>query len=90
MSGPQVISKVAEVGILPGGRHWFVLQNIPGIEFQVHEEDEGRIERGDVVCIEVVTDIYPWNGDPSVFTEADRTKYKLIRVTKGGDPAFQG
>ena len=91
MSGPQMIAGVVEVGFNERtGEDYFILRHVPGFEFRLREEDLGRVEVGDTVCVEIVTDIYPWNGDVSQLTEADRTQYRLVRVSKGGNPAFQG
>lgn len=86
-----LISAVDAVGISrTTGKLSFVLRNVPAVEFVLREEDEHRVEAGDVVHVEIPGDIYPWNGDPSRISEDDKVSYKLRRVSKGGNPAFQG
>lgn len=83
--GTQFIAAVIEADEVG-----FQLRNMEGVVWLFNEESYGRIEKGDVATIELERDLYPWLGDKSVFTEEDRTSYKLIRVSKGGNPAFQG
>lgn len=84
--GTQLIAKVVAFDEKEG----FQLQNMEGFVWPVHRKDKGRIGLGDVVCIQLQRDVYPWNGDVSVFNEHDKAQYKLIRVSKGGNAAFQG
>lgn len=79
---------IAEVVVF--GDEGFQLKNMEGFTWPVHRKDQGRVALGDVVCIELQRDVFPWLGDVGVFNEHDKAHYRLIRVSKGGNPAFQG
>lgn len=79
--------------IFRGLFHAFQIQNIKG-SWTIRGDDMGRVEKGDVVTVEVFRDIML----PIELTENDRVcgfigkpdGYRIVRVSKGGDPAFQG
>lgn len=84
---PQIISRVS--GVTEDGAG-FILQQLSQVVWELQEEDVGRVEAGDVVTIDVPNLGYPFVPGVTAVTDKDRTTFKLVRVSKGGDPAFQG
>lgn len=69
------------------GKFWFT--SVPDMEWPVLDEYGDRIEDGDVIWVELPDVAFPLTNLAQI-TEADRCTYKLVRVSKGGDPAFRG
>lgn len=67
----------------------FCFTSIPDMEWPVLDEYRDRIEDGDVIWVELPDVAFPLSRLEQITEEARRT-YKLVRVSKGGDPAFQG
>jgi hypothetical protein len=70
------------------GETSFQMENLE-VTWPLREEDRHRVEVGDAVTVETVVD-FPWGGDPSGLDESDRVKTRIVRISKGGNAAFQG
>ena len=75
----------------PDETQTFRFENMPDVPWQLHPRDHGRVEEGDIAWVEIQSEFF---GRPDVqpddIPNREYVHPRLIRVSKGGDPAFQG
>lgn len=84
---PQLVGKVVEAS---EDGSCIRLQNLENVEWVLDEQDWGRVEPEDVVCIDVPALPYPFVPGLTQITDEIRSDFRLVRVSKRGNPAFQG